>query len=111
VDGDFDEWPAVVARAIWNFPFLSYAYFILAEFSTANPALDKQFEIDRAGVVAIEAILEGVFEPFEREMRSAARIGSIQKRTMLTAIRCINHIAARTGITRICFIGRSMRIT
>jgi hypothetical protein len=70
-----------------------------------NPSLDEQFQVGWAGSISIEAIREGVFEPFQRKMRSAARIRPIEERTVLSAIRRLHHKSAQGVSSRRLNIG------
>jgi hypothetical protein len=73
--------------------------------TTPDSPLGEQFAINGARIVLIETKGKGVFELLEREMRSAARISPIKKRTVLAAIRRLHHKAAHGRFTR-TFINR-----
>ncbi len=52
--------------------------------TSPHAALDQQFLIDRAVCVQIKAVDERVLHLLEGEMLTAALVGAIQKRTMLS---------------------------
>jgi hypothetical protein len=54
---------------------------------TADAALGQQFNEDRAGVVAIEAQVECLVDPVQREVVGATTVGPVDERTMVTTIR------------------------
>ena len=111
MDGELDERPGIMARPILNgFPCFANtdcrpSDLYLPAFAAPDTPFDQQFKVNRTGIVAIKAKGEGVFQPFEREMRSAARIRPIQKRTVLAAIRRLHHRAAHGSFIRVPFIG------
>ena len=70
-------WTIGAHRPIMRFP--------RPEHRTLHPAdasLHQEFEIDRTRRVLAEAVVVGVVELFEAEIRRTARVGTIQERTM-----------------------------
>ena len=62
--------------------------------NSPHAALDEQVEVNRAGFVPIETEPERMLQVIEAEMRRAARIGPVQKRTMLSTLLHTNKFPA-----------------
>jgi len=56
-------------------------------FSAPDPPLAEQLVVERAAVVAIEAIFVRVIEPLQGKIFSAPRVGAIQERAMISQMR------------------------
>jgi hypothetical protein len=59
--------------------------------------LPEELVVDGTGLVAVEAIFVRVIEPLQREVLAASRVGTIQKRAMMTQLhrwhqRCIGRV-------------------
>ena len=74
VDGDLDERRR--GRGVW-----------VSLLIMSQSPLDQSFQIGRAGCISVEAVHEGVIQIVQMKVPSATRIGSIQKRTVLAALR------------------------
>ncbi len=91
-DGDLDEDAAglvvrcfarmCVSRSPRNIQFTGPGRPEL-NFDSPNAAFDQPLEINRAGLIAIEAVFEGVLKVAQMKMIRAARIGLVQKRAMM----------------------------
>ena len=49
-------------------------------------AFDEELVVDRAGLVAMEAVFVRVIEPLQREVFATPRIGTIEKRAMMSSV-------------------------
>jgi hypothetical protein len=58
-----------------------------ARFEPPDAPLDEEFDVRRAGLVVVEAVLVGVLERIECKVPGAACVGAVQKRTMATRLR------------------------
>jgi hypothetical protein len=69
---------------------------------SAHPSFHQQFEINRAGGVAVEAIFVRMMQVVQPKMIAAPLIGTVEKRTMWS--RGLHGLAADCG--SFVFIGR-----
>jgi hypothetical protein len=63
-----------------------------------NLPLDEQLVVNRAGAVAVEAVVVRVIQVLQREFFAAAHIGTIQKRAMIAGLRTVHaNVIGRLG--------------
>jgi hypothetical protein len=65
----------------------------------ANLPFDQQLVVNRAGAVAVEAIVIRVIELIQRKLFAATRIGAVQERAMIALLRrCHRFVIGGLGL-------------